>query len=284
MPLEHRTGHDDPGVGLQPGQSVGVAIGIVVIIFFLLLFCCYLKCGICFLGSRAIGRRIRDEFHYGRSSYQKDPEMQRQWQHHSNAQYQHPQQQHIMTNWGLPRKPSTISSSQRYVDGTNELSVPDGMRHEIDGVGRSAATAPNRVEIDGTPVGPAELPTEPVAARQSWRTSADTLFHYTPRPSYLLSEDEESRRKSHVMSHSYPTSYQRWGQGRGNGGNGGLPPLMPAARKPVASLNNVVEEQSSGGDTTKEALLSEQEEEMLKRDRWSTWRNWGGGAGGNGTL
>ncbi|KAJ4422769.1 hypothetical protein N0V82_002548 [Gnomoniopsis sp. IMI 355080] len=104
----------------------------------------------------------------------------------------HDRQQQYTTGDALPRKSSTASSSQLYVDSKIELPVPGGPRHEIDGVGRSAATALNKVELDDTSVGPFELPTEPPALRQSWRTSSTTLFHYTPRPSYILNEEGEA--------------------------------------------------------------------------------------------
>lgn len=178
---------NDHGLGLRPDQSVGITIGIVAVIFLLLFFCCYLKNGICFLCPRPIERRNRDASQDRKSSQHKDPEMQR----HS-SETQHAQPQHLASEM-LPIMPSTTSSSHLYVDSKTELPVPDGPRHEIEGVGRSATTAQNRVEVDGAPVGPAELPAEHAATRQSWRTSASTLFQYTPRPSYVLSEEEEGR-------------------------------------------------------------------------------------------
>ncbi|KAJ4397074.1 hypothetical protein N0V93_001298 [Gnomoniopsis smithogilvyi] len=187
----------------------------------------------------------------------------------------------------LPRKkPSNVSSSQHYVDGKVELPVPDGMRHEIDGTGQSAAMAPNKVEIEGTPVGPVELPAEPAAPRQSWRTSTTTLFHYTPRPSYILSEEADEDLEimdSDAMGPKTMKDYQKVETRVANRSSEEISPLTPAVPRPVAGLSGATEAQPDGRETTKEVLSPQEEDNMLKRNSWKVWRNWGGGAGDTGT-
>lgn len=286
--LNERDPGDDPNPGLKTGQSVGVAIGIVFVLSLMLFLCCYLKCVISFFRSQP---RNQSKTVSGnrRSSYHKDPQLERYQSEVHNYHHHQQQQRHVANEiiTRLARNPSTASSTQLYIDGKIELPVPDGLRHEIDGVGRSAATAPNRIEIDSTPLGPVELPAEPAVTRQSWSTSATTLFQYTPRPSYILSEDEEDGKEPDVvspLSPVSPTTYQRWEVRSSNGSNMELPPTTQLAPRPLSNLSNVVEAQHDWCDTTKEVLPPQQEEDMLRRNRWSAWRNWGGGAGGNGTL
>lgn len=268
---------------LKPEQVVGIAVGIFLIISLLLFFCCYLKCGVGLLAVRNGRKGAGQKFENGRqSSPHKDPEMQR---HHSEAQ---DRQQPYMANYTLPRKSSTASSSQLYVDSKIELPVPGGSRHEIDGVGRSAAMAPDKIEMEDTSVGPFELPTEPPASRQSWRTSSTTLFHYTPKPSYILNEEDEGEdevsrgQDPHAVSPKTPTDYRSLENRLANRESGEVSPLTPMAPRGVASLSGVLEAESDERDTTKEVLSPQEEEIMLKRNRWNVWRNWGGGTGSTG--
>lgn len=241
---------------LKPDHTVGVAIGIVVILSLLLFFCCYLKCGVCCLASRAVRRRTGGALqNSGQFWSHKDPEMQR---HSSEAQIH--RRKH-MGNDAHPRTSSTASPPQLYVDRKIELPVPSSMRHEIDGVGRSAASAPNKVEIDGTPLGPFELPSEPAAPRQSWRTTSTTIFHYTPRPSYIVSEEGGEVSNGNdldTMSPKTPTNHQRLENRVANRSSGEISPLTLAAPRRVASLGGVVEAQYDERDTTK-GVLSPQE-------------------------
>lgn len=268
---------DDSGLHvLKPEQAVGLALGIVAILSLLLFSCCYWKRGVRFLTSAANKFRARDMSKDGGLSSQKDSEMQR---HISDARNN--QQDKNMTAKAIPRKPSASGSSQLYMDDKVELPVPDALRHEIDGVGRSAAMAPDKVEIDGTPVGPVELPAEPAAPRQSWRTSTTTLFQYTPRPSYIVFEEEDGPDPDAVSPLS-PAGPQRVETGDPNGKGKELPQGTPGVTKPLSNLSDVVESEVDGHDTTKEVLSQQEEENMLKRNSWNVWRNWGGGAGANG--
>lgn len=266
---------DDLGIHvLEPEQAVGIALGIVAFLALLLFSCCYWKRGSRFCLSRRkreAGTALKDE----RNMSQTDPEMQRLSSDARNHQ------QENMTAKALPRKPSASGSSQLYMDDKVELPVPDGLRHEIDGVGRSAAMAPEKVEIDGTPVGPVELPAEPAAPRQSWRTSTTTLFQYTPRPSYIVHEDEEGPDPDAVSPLS-PTGPQQVESSDSNGSKKELSQSTPEATKPLRSLGDVLEAEPEERDTTKEVLSQQEEEVMLKRNSWNVWRNWGGGAGANG--
>lgn len=259
---------------LKPEQAVGIALGIVAFLALLIFSCCYWKRGSRFLASRSKRKAENASKDRGNMS-QKDQEMQR----HSSDARNH--QQDELTAKALPRKPSASGSSQLYMDDKVELPVPDGLRHEIDGVGRSAAVAPDKVEIDGTPVGPVELPAEPAAPRQSWRTSTTTLFQYTPRPSYIVHEDEEGPNPDAVSPLS-PTGPQQVETSDSNGGRKELSQSTPEATRPSRSLGDVLEAEPDERDTTKEVLSQQEEEVMLKRNSWNVWRNWGGGAGANG--
>lgn len=267
---------DDSGLHvLKPEQAVGVALGVVAILSLLLLSCCYWKRGVRFLTSQTNKIRARGMSKDGGHSSQKDPEMQR---HSSDARNN---QQENLTAKALPRKPSASGSSQLYMDDKVELPVPDALRHEIDGVGRSAAMAPNKVEIDGTPVGPVELPAEPAAPRQSWRTSTTTLFQYTSRPSYIVYEEENGPDPDAVSPLS-PAELQRVKTSDSDVRRNELSQSTPGVTKPLRNLSDVVEAEANGHDTTKEVLSQQEEENMLKRSSWNVWRNWGGGAGANG--
>lgn len=267
---------DDSGLHVfKPEQAVGVALGVVAILSLLLLSCCYWKRVVRFFTSRMDRIKARDGINDAGNSSPKDREMQR---YDSDARNH---QQESMTAKALPRKPSASGSSQLYMDDKVELPVPDALRHEIDGVGRSAAMAPDKVEIDGTPVGPVELPAEPAAPRQSWRTSTTTLFQYTPRPSYIVYEEENGPDPDAVSPLS-PAGPQQLKIGDPNGKQKELSQSTSGATMPLRNLSNVVEAEADGHDTTKEVLSQQEEENMLKRNSWNVWRNWGGGAGANG--
>lgn len=182
---------DDSGViGLQPGQAAGVAVGIVIAICVLVVFCCYLKCGICFFGAAAFKRKLKEDWHGPQPHQPPAPllpvtqSMMPTGQGQGQGQYS--------PAGPRPPGPTTLTGAMRHQDST--LSP-----------GSSAGAPPrpyldNKVELpagDGHAVhGPFELPATPTAegrngdgSRDSWRTSAataSTLLHHTPSPSYAV--------------------------------------------------------------------------------------------------
>lgn len=201
-----------------------------------------------------------------------------------------------------------LPGSDGSADAKAELPVPEGPRHEIDGVGKSAAAV--RVELDGAAAtfGPFELPATPAHAPArdlSWRTSESTFFRYTPKPSYVLGEqppsdeekeEKEKDRKMEKEAEAGPEAGPPTEDSvsplspRTNSGSTLGPetltdedvsPLTPAplALRYKQSLNGVVEEQAEGGNELKQALVNSEETEMLDSDKRKAQRRSGGGAG-----
>lgn len=190
--------------------------------------------------------------------------------------------------------------SQPDANAKAELPVPEseGPKHEIDGVGKSAAAV--RVELDGeATIGPFELPAmaEHAPARDpSVKANATTIFHYTPRPTYVIGEqsptetDAEARSPAEnaVSPLSPKTNSGKTESETQSPTENSVSPLSPKAKSgstlepgprsdgevsaltpaPLAlrsrqNVNEVVEEQAEGGSELKQVSTNSEETERL---------------------